>query len=191
MASDVEICSNALLLLGAKPISSLTAPSEGNADRVTLAANLWPQVRDDLLRAHPWNCAVKRRVLAPDATAPEFDFSARFLLPEDWLRTLQVGENGVPLDFRHEGRYLLADTDALPLVYVFLNADCSSWDTALVKVAIDRMAAAMAYAITQSSSLADSWMQRAELSFKRAKAQDGQDEPPETFGTWRQTGARY
>jgi hypothetical protein len=191
MATDVSICSNALLMLGAKPINSLTATAEGNADRVLLAANLWPQVRDDLLRAHPWNCAVKRVLLAPEATPPEFDYSASFLLPGDWLRTLQVGEYVVPLDFRQEGRRILCDTTALPLVYVYQNADVGSWDGNLVEVATARMAAAMAYAITQSQAVADGWLQKAEMAFKRAKAVDGQDNPPETFGDFPQHFSRY
>lgn len=191
MASEVSVCSNALLMLGAKPISSLVPGGEGNADRVQLAANLWPSVRDDLLRAHPWNCAVKRRILSPDATAPAFGFSSRFLLPEDWLRTLQVGEEGDAIDFRAEGRYLLADGTVLPLVYVFRNEDVSSWDTSLVQVATARMAAAMAYAVTQSASLAEGMERKAEMAFKRAKAEDGQDEPPYTLGDFRQTGSRF
>lgn len=191
MASEVSVCSNALLMLGAKPISSLVPGGEGNADRVQLAANLWPLVRDDLLRAHPWNCAVKRRVLSPDATAPAFDYSARFLLPEDWLRTLQVGEDGNPIDYRAEGRYLLAEGNALPLVYVSRNEDVSSWDTALISVATARMAAAMAYAVTQSASLAEAMERKAEMAFKRATAEDGQDEPPYTLGDYRQTASRF
>lgn len=191
MATDVSICSNALLMLGAKPINSLVAASEGNSDRVLIAANLFPQVRDDLLRAHPWNCAVKRVVLSAEATAPEFDYSASFLLPEDWLRTLQVGERGVPLDFKHEGRRILCDTTALPLRYVYRNEDVGSWEPALVEVCTLRMAAAMAYAITQSASMAETMEGRAERAFKRAKAVDGQDEPPESIDDFPQHFSRY
>lgn len=191
MATDVSICSNALLMLGAKPINSLVAAAEGNADRVLLAANLWPSVRDDLLRAHPWNCAVKRVRLAPEATAPEFDFSASFLLPGDWLRTLQVGAKRERIEFRQEGRRLLADASVLPLVYIYQNTDVGSWDGALVDVATKRMAAAMAYAITQSASLRDQMNSEAELSFKRAKAVDGQDEPPEDIDDYPLYEARF
>lgn len=191
MATDVSICSNALLMLGAKPINSLVAAAEGNADRVLLAANLWPSVRDDLLRAHPWNCAVKRVLLAPEATPPAFDYQASFLLPGDWMRTLRIGTKHVPLDFRQEGRRILADTDQLPLVYVYQNEDVGSWDGALVDVATRRMAAAMAYAITQSASLRDQMNSEAEVAFKRAKAVDGQDEPPQTMGDYPQHFSRY
>ncbi|MEK9796979.1 MAG: hypothetical protein VW713_09580, partial [Alphaproteobacteria bacterium] len=88
--SAVSICSNALLLLGDAPISSF---DEDN-DRTRLVANLYSAKRDRVLRAHPWNCATKREVLSPDATAPAFDWANRFLLPGDWLRTLSVGLAG-------------------------------------------------------------------------------------------------
>ena len=66
MATKVSICSNALLLLGDKTINSL---DEGT-DRASLASNLYDSVRDSLLRSHPWNCAVKRVILAPDTETP-------------------------------------------------------------------------------------------------------------------------
>ncbi len=177
-ASDVTICSNALLMLGAKSINAFSA-DEG--DRATLAGNLWPTVRDALLRSHPWNCATKRVRLAPLAQAPEFDYSAQFQLPADWQRTLQVGTREYPVDFRQEGRLILANATDLPLVYIFRNEDVGSWDPALVHVATLQMAAAMAYAITQSASLAAAMADKAAAALKLAKAYDGQDNPPETI----------
>ena len=48
--SAVSICSNALLLLGDKPIDSFDI----NNDRTRLVANLYTSKRDKVLRAHPW-----------------------------------------------------------------------------------------------------------------------------------------
>lgn len=53
------------------------------------------------------------------------------------------------------------------------------------------MAARMAYAITQSASLEQTRLQELEMALKRARAIDGQDEPPETFGDNRLLGSRY
>lgn len=191
MATDVSICSNALLMLGAKSINSLVESSDGNADRVRLAANLWPAVRDQLLRDHPWNCAIKRDVLAPDGTAPAFDWSARFRLPSDFLRLLSVGEDGAEEPYKLDAGFILADTDALAIRYVFRNDDVGSWDAGMVQVATLRMAAAMAYAVTQSASLADAMEQKAERAFKRAKSVDGQEDMAEMVGDPRQTRSRY
>ena len=76
-----SICSNALLMLGAQTVAST---SDGT-DRSTLAANLYESARDSVLRSHPWNCATKRVVLAPDSAAPAFGYAAQFALPSDFL----------------------------------------------------------------------------------------------------------
>ncbi|MFO0255380.1 MAG: hypothetical protein ACK52V_14805 [Betaproteobacteria bacterium] len=182
-ATDVSICSNALLLLGQSSINDLSESS--------LAANLWPQVRETVLRSHPWNCAVRRRVLAPDATPPEFDWGYRFLLPEDWLRTLQVGERGREIDFQAEGRYLLADVDALYLRYIAANEDVASWDPLLVNAATYGMAAALAYPVTSSASLAQTMEGKLQQALAQARTVDGQDEPPQTLGDFPLLAARF
>lgn len=187
MASKVSICSNALLMLGAQTINSLT---EGT-DRALLAANLYDSTRDDVLRSHPWNCAVKRVILPPEAAAPAFGYSASFLLPADWLRTLQVGEDGYELDYKTEGGRILADTNALPLRYVFRNDQESTWDAMLVKAMELRMAAEMAYAITSSASMADMHHNKLQQHMKQARAVDGMDDPPQELGDYPLLQSRF
>lgn len=176
-SSAVSICSNALQRLGGKPISSF----EDGTVHAGLAANLWPGVRDALLRSHPWNCATKRVILAPAAESPAFDYSHKFLLPGDWLKTLQVGKRGMVPSFQVEGRCILSSTTQLPLVYIFRNENTATWDDSLVNAATLAMAAAMAYPVTASASMRDSMLQEAQFELKRAKADDGQDNPPEEF----------
>lgn len=186
MTTSVSICSNALLLLGAQSINDL---DESN-DRAQLASNLYPTVRDNMLRAHAWNCAIKRVVLAPDATAPAYGYTYQFTLPSDWIRTLSVGDYGEEIDYRSEGRLILADTDTLYLRYVFSNTNEGTWDAGLVDCMTLAMAARMAYAITQSASLQQVRLQELDTALKRARAVDGQDDPPETLGDFPLLAAR-
>ncbi len=187
MATDVSICSNALLMLGDSSIADLTEEN----DRARLASNLFPQVRDAILRSHPWNCAVKRVALAPDVDAPIVDYTYQFTLPSDWLRTLQVGEYGYEVDHRSEGRKILADANPLYLRYVFQNTVIASWDTALVHGVSLMMKAAMAYPITKSQAVASSSMDDALAWLKNCRAIDGQDDPPETLGDFRLLASRF
>lgn len=187
MASKVSICSNALLLLGAQTINSL---SESN-DRALLAANLYDSTRDDVLRSHPWNCATKRVILAPETTAPAFGYSAAFVLPSDWLRTMEVGEFGYELDYKTENGRILADATALPLRYVFRNDQEATWDAMLVKAMELRMAAEMAYAITSSASMADLMFNKLQQHMKQARAVDGMDDPPQELGDYPLLQARF
>lgn len=177
MPSAVGICSNALLQLGDEPIASFTE----NTKRARLCSNLWPQVRDDILRKHPWRCAQKRVLLAPEATAPAFDWAYSFLLPGDWIRTVQVGERCERLDFETEGNRILANVAQLSLVYTAQVTDPTQWDDALADAACAEMVARLAYPITQSASLAELKRREASLALKVAKALSGQDNPPEDW----------
>ena len=182
----IELCANALAALGASPISSFDDGSDG----ARLCRSFWPRVRDRVLRSHPWNCAIRRAVLAADAEAPEFDFSAQYTLPADWLRTLQVGRAGYMPAYRTEGRKILCNESALPLVYVFRNEDVSSWDSLLVDAMTAAMATVLAYPITESTSLRESFRQELIGLLKEARAVDGQDDPPDTFGDFPLLAAR-
>lgn len=189
MATGVSICSNALLMLGAQTINDFN--DSMNLDRAKLCANLYPTVRDNLLRDHPWNCAIKRAVLAPDVAAPAFGYSHSFELPADFLRVLEVGCNGLQIDYLVEGRTIQANTTVLQLRYVFRNEVEGTWDSALVELATLAMAATLAYPITQSAALQQSLKQELELAMRRARAIDGQEDPPQTFGDERLLAARF
>ena len=189
MATGVSICSNALLMLGAQTINDFA--DQLNLDRAKLCANLYPTVRDDMLRSHPWNCAIKRAVLAPDAVAPAFGYTHSFELPADFMRVLEVGTNGSQIDYLVEGRTIQADTTVLELRYVFRNEVENTWDAHLVKLVTLAMAAELAYPVTQSSALQQSFEQKLEMSLKRARAVDGQEDPPQTLGDERLLRARF
>lgn len=184
--SSVSICSNALLSLGDNTINAFSDPT----DRARLS-NLYETRRNALLRSHPWNCAVKRVILAPDTTTPIFDFSNRFVLPADCLRVLQVGNRYEELDYKIESGAILADTDVLPLRYIWLNDVESSWDAMLIEGMELVMAAAFAYPITQSTSKEQACMEAVKSFLKQARAVDGTEEPPETLGDFRLLTSRY
>lgn len=174
-ATKVSICSNALLMLGDKPINSF----DDNSNRALLAANLYPSMRDMALRAHPWNCATKRVILAPASTPPEFGYSHRFLAPADLLRVLDI--DGVT-DYQLEGRYILADTKIIRLRYIWRNEDEATWDALLVEAMTMVMRAAFSYSTTASVSLEQMVRQLLKDMLREARAVDAQENPPETLG---------
>lgn len=178
MASVVDICSAALVSLGAQPISSLS----DSTDRARACASLWPIVRDDVLRDHPWNCAIKRTQLAALSDAPAYDYAYQFVLPADFLRVVSVGADGYEEDHKIEGGKILADSSPLKLRYVYRNEAAETYDSQLTQAMVLAMSARLAYAITQSSGMES---QRADMyarHMQRARAIDGQDDPPQTLG---------
>lgn len=176
--SAVSICSNALLLLGDRPISSF---SENN-DRTRLVANLYEYKRDRVLRAHPWNCATKRVILSPDSSSPAFGWLYQFQLPNDWLRTLSVGEDGSADDYAIEGRKIMMNSDVCMLRYIWNNSVESTWDSLLVEAMTQVMVAALTYAITKSTSKQATEEEIVKRVLKEARTIDGQEVTPETLG---------
>ncbi len=177
-SSAVAICSNASLMLGGKSINDLAE----DTDRARLASNLFPMVRNYVIRSHPWNCCVKRVALSPDVTEPAFDWAFQFTLPSDYMRTLSVGEQGVEAEFKIEGGKLLSDDNPCLLRYIWRNENPATWDDMLVFGMTMAMKAVMAYPITQSTSLEQLVDQALSGVLQRARSVDGQDETPETFG---------
>ena len=178
MASMVDICSNALLMLGASPLNAF----DEDSDRARLAANLWPVIRDMVLRSHPWNCAIKRVQLAPETGKPAFGWQRQFVLPADCLRVLNVANRH---EYELEGRFILANAMVLNLRYVFRNEVVGSWDSLLVHAMTACMRVAFAYPVTEKTTLEQLVTQTLQPILKQARAIDGQENPPETLGNER------
>lgn len=188
-ASRVSICSNALLMVGAQPVNSLDSPT---TDRERLCANLYETVRDYVLSSHPWNTCIKRRLLNPATTdLPEWnDYANSFTIPADFLRLLAVGEQGMEVDFRLEDGRILCDEALLKLRYIYRNDTEAKWTPLLVMAQTLAMRQVLAYPITQSTSLEQLIDQAIEPMLKKARAIDGQDQPPETLGDFRLLSSR-
>lgn len=170
MPSIVSICSNALTKLGAEPITSF----DDNSNRSKLCQAYYPNVRDAVLRAYPWNCAVLRASLARDAAAPTYGYSYRFALPVDpyCLRVLEVEDD---VEHRIEGRYLLSDESSVKIKYIARVTDPGLFDALLSEAIECRMAAELAYPITRSPSLIQAmWGLYAE-KLREARGIDGQE----------------
>ncbi len=189
MTTAVSICSNALVQLGDRPIASFE--ESATTDRARNAALLWPSVRDFVLRSHPWNCAVRREVLAPLADGsgnvlrPAFDFSYQFLLPSDYLRVIRVGCDGERPRYKVEsiqqGRVILLDSPTCLLRFVFRNENVATWDTMLVWAMTEAMRAALAFPTTGSGSMEQMLTQALKEILRQARAVDGQEDDNDAF----------
>ncbi|MDF2780399.1 MAG: uncharacterized protein K0S96_203, partial [Geminicoccaceae bacterium] len=88
--NSIELCSSALIKLGADSISSF---EDGTAE-ARVAARLYPLARDAMLCAHPWSFATKKAELARLAGPPATDFAYAYQLPNDLLQALSAGDAG-------------------------------------------------------------------------------------------------
>lgn len=187
-----SICSNALLMLGAQSINSLS----DDTDRARLASNLFPTVSAYVIAQHPWGCCRTRAVLNPETTTPAFDWAYQYALPPDFVRMIAVGQDGFEVPYLIEAdpatgkRKILCDDSPLYLRYSRLNDSVSSWDDLLVMAVTQAMRQVMAYPITQSASLEQLIDQAIGPILVQARAIDAQNEPPETLGDFRLLGSR-
>lgn len=146
--SEVSIANLALQKLGAARVTSLT---DDNSAEARACNACYAALRDRELRAHAWNFSIKRQILAPDATAPVFDYAYAFTKPSDCLRILPP--NTRALDWHYEGNKILTnDGDTLNLRYISQVTDPAQFDAMFVETLASRMAWHMAEELTQSNT---------------------------------------
>jgi len=171
----LSMCNSAILTLGGNNIGSF---DDATVEAV-LCKSLWSQALDSLLRLHPWNCAITRAALLPDAVAPAYEWTSAFTLPTDLLRLLEV--YGVT-EYKVEGRKILCNEATLNIRYVFRNEDTSEWDSLLTEAMTAYMAFKLAYPLTKSNTTKDSQWQLFTNLLRTAKSIDTQEEPGDTVG---------
>lgn len=174
MTSEVTVAvwNGALLRLGATPLTGPDDDSE-TAARVRM---LWPLVRQDLLRAYPWNCAMRRALLARNAVAPAWGFAHAYPVPADCMLVWEV--NGQRQDsgaWSVEGAQIL--TDLAPPLRMRYVADVEAHQMdATVRSLLSRvLAEALAQAQTNNTALAERLGREAARAMVEAKGVDARE----------------
>jgi len=176
--SFVEIANRAITFLGGDVITALSDDTkEGRS-----ANRLYEQTRDQLLRDHAWNFAIKRVSISANTTAPGFEYTNAFDWPSDCLRIIEVDTSE---EWAVEGRQIVSDASApLDVVYVHRVKDPELFDVKFIEAYSLRLAADMAFDITASQAAA----QVAEAKFasymNEAKTVDGQESLSASEQTW-------
>src|SRR6056300_995370 len=148
MPSVVDICNEAMDLLGA---GTITALSE-NSKEARICNRRFSTVRDAVLRAHPWNVAITRKSIAQDADTPAFGFSYQYTLPNNpyCLRVLSFFDDQVDseiaaydtrLMYKIEGRKILSNESTCKITYIGRVTDTEQYDSLLSSTVAHRLAA--------------------------------------------------
>lgn len=168
-ASSVEICNSALLKLGAETITALS----DNTRRAKLCNEQYDRIRKLLLRAHPWNFAIKRAALVANVATPAFGYDVQFDLPADYLRALE--EEDVTEDWAIEGNALFANRDDFNLKYIADISDTTLFDPAFDELLALALAKELAYPLVQSMSLKDAMTREYDMALRDIRAFDAQE----------------
>lgn len=119
--TSLSICSDALLMLGAKPISSF---DEGT-DEASVANRLYPDIRDQALLMYPWSFSFKKTSIARLITTPTNEYRYEYQLPGDRLTSPRAVYDsnavGIPprKEYRIIGDKLLTDYEQVYIDYQY------------------------------------------------------------------------
>jgi hypothetical protein len=173
--NSIELCSSALIKLGADAISSF---EDGTAE-ARVASRLYPLVRDALLSAHPWSFATKQAELTQLASAPVTDFAHAYQLPNDFLNALSAGGNGRGRGFVYQvmNRQLHTNAASVVLTYIFRPSE-GDFPAYFVAALVTRLAAEFCLPLTEDTGRADRFTRLAEDELKLAKLVDSQQDTP-------------
>lgn len=177
MASEVSIANRALALVGDEPIALLTDANK----RARACAALWPEIRDEVLRDHPWNSTSRRAQLAALATAPLFGWDLQYAWPADAVRIFSVNDDlwSQRVGWAIEGRVILTNwTAPIDVVYGIDETDVNLFDAQLRAALAYRLASQLAMPLTQNEGLAERLEARYERMKISAAITDGLEEDP-------------
>lgn len=174
MASEVDIINSALNMVGATNI--ISRGEDSKSARIT--NQRYDYVRDAVLRAHPWNCAVTRRALTSDTDTPAFGYENQFTLPTDPYCLRVLGLDYLDIDFVVEGRKIVTDEDTINVKYIARVTDPNEYDQLLIEAIAARLAADTSFALVQSTSLTQSMFGLYESKLSEARFVDATEGTP-------------
>ena len=196
--TEVALVNMALTMLGQQPISALTDTN----NRAVMANARYADVRDTVLRAHPWNCAIKRDTLATSATAPEWGYSTTFSLPADFVRMVSIEDPKQQYSIEAGNQagadtvVLVSDASEMKIRYVYQITSVALMDHTLKHAIATRLAAELAMAISGDSGKEAFLMEKYQMMLMQAQWEDSsQHNTTETIhgGLWveARTGDMY
>jgi hypothetical protein len=173
--SDLDLCSQVLVRLGAQPIASF---SDGSAE-ATVAQRLYYLVRDGLVSGHPWTFSIAQAALTNAEEASSQDYAWRHPLPPDCLRVISAGpyRSGRGLDYRVQGSFVLSNQSSITLTYQYRVPE-SDYPAFFAAALVARLAAEFCLPVTESASRAEVLRKSADIELRQARPVDSQQSTP-------------
>lgn len=180
----VDVANIALTKLGQPAITSL----EQDSPAARLINLRYQDVRDIVLRAHPWHCARKRVQLAPLVETPVFGYTQQYVMPPDCLRIVRISDNlsltpFATFDYQIENGKILCNAAVLQMIYVSRIEDVRQLDLLLIEAIASYLAWELSFIVVQSQQLSETMFKLVEnVILKKAKSVDSQENPAGQLG---------
>lgn len=174
MASKTEIANRALVKLGQPRVSNIETDSSASAVTIN---RIYDSVLKSCQQQYPWNFAVKRTSLAPDANAPSWGWATAFTLPSDCLQLLEIKDE---VEYQTEGGKILCDEATIIYIkYVALITDEALFPPLFAEFFAQQLALESSVRITDDTGLRNSLLVEMRDITDRAFAADAVENWPE------------
>lgn len=179
VTSAVGICNLALDTLKQESIANVESPVSLTE---SVCARWYDNTRKELLRSHPWSFARKRAVLSRNSSSIASEFPDAYLLPNDFVRILFVGDDvyNQPEYSIEDGQILLDNGGAsdLRLSYVYNVTNVLKMDSLFIDVLAMELAVKIAPALVGLKPSVQSMLvsERNRL-MQQARSVNGQENP--------------
>lgn len=187
----LTVCSDSLLLLGARPISSF---NEGT-DAANLCDRLYPGIKRSTLQGYHWSFSYKTAQLARTINTPVNRYKYEYVLPSDRLGSISRVFNstsvgaGTVTDWEIQGDKLLTNYETVVAYYQYL-VDESVMPAYFIQLLKYMMAWHLSEPVTDQIAKTQYWQSIAVGSpgennrggyFRTAAGIDGQGSPTQAF----------
>jgi|TARA_R100000329_G_scaffold79221_1_gene67872 hypothetical protein len=181
--SKFDICSKALVLVGANTITSF---SESTTES-KVANQLYESTLENLLTRTRWRFAAKQAQLSRNASAPTARWSAKYAVPSGTLliHTVTVNDNVIEFD-RYESDILCdaSSSDTVVADYTFQPSE-ANFPPYFKQALVFELASLFAGAIARNDTLSTLYQNRAIAQMAIARAQDSQAQTTRKVDTTR------
>ena len=173
--TDVEICSIALVKIGANAISSF----DDETVEADVGRHLYEVTLRALIAAHPWHFSLFETALQQVDEPSQAGYSHVFALPTDVLRVISAGASSRSrgLDFRVAGDRLYANSTEVVLNHQRRPAT-EIFPAFFVQVLVAKLAAELCLPLTEGTSRAEALQRLAAAELKIARLIDSQQDTP-------------
>lgn len=199
--TSIRICSDALLMLGASPISSFT----DGTDESNVCDRLYPDIKIKTLASYPWSFSFKKVQLGRLLTTPTNEYKYEYQMPSDMIGVPRAAYNTGSVnshpvrEYRLMGSTILTNYESVYIDYQY-NVPEYALPHYFVQLLKYQIAWHLCTPITDQTEKTDYWKTVAEGTpgengrggyMRQAMSIDGQGQPTNAFQDFSLIDVRY
>ena len=170
--SGIDVCSRALILIGADPITSF----EDNTTEALVSVNMYEDIAQAALASMRWRFATDQLQLSRLVDAPTGRYDAAYQLPSNMLmmNALTINDMAVPYTIYGDKVFCnVSPQDALIADFTY-RAPEEEWPSYFTLGVLYTMASIFAGSIARNETLVSIMDQKASIAMAKARSLDSQ-----------------